>query len=185
MLYRMRLLFVVLLVSFLHPALFHAQQAEWSSYKNKRWGFEIEYPAGWQHDEGVNHAGIATWPTRSNTSGEITSIVVGGRVNQPAWGVNERRIQTLDEMFTGKPEILSKISTPVIASKEIRMFVGVPAIYAKITYKVGRQKWTCRTVDLIAPDGVVYHLEMRSRNNEFSSIDAKFEHVLKSFRLPR
>jgi hypothetical protein len=183
MILRVKTLWFLLILCCLHPSLLSAQKPDWKTYRNDRWGFQVEYPARWQHDEGVNHAGIAMWPDGQRVKGEPTTIEVGGRVNQPAWGKDENRQQTLKEVFSGKPDVLSKTAETKVVSTESTIFAGVPAIFATITYKISGRSWVAKTIDFIADDGVVYHLELRCPQAELSRLDPAFKRIASSFKV--
>lgn len=165
-----------------YSSVLRAQTEGWATYKNDRWGFQIEYPASWEHDEGIDHAGIAVWLGGDRLKDEQPTIEVGGRSNQPSWGNVENREQVLSEVFSGRPDVVMKIGKSEVLSKKKASFADSPAIFATIAYRAGGRAWIAKTIDFISGDDVVYHLELRCRQAQLSKFDSVFQHVTSSFR---
>jgi hypothetical protein len=172
----------VLLCLSLEP-LSSAAAKSWMLYRNTRWRFCVDVPRNWEKSEGVDHAGILIYPSPQSRREELSSIEVGGRINQPS-EKRKGRMQTLDEVFTNHPDVLREVQNLELVKKTSVMIQDNQGIYAQMKYQINKESWVAESITFITPKGVVYLLEMRCRRNQFEAFDQIFRSMaFHSFKL--
>jgi hypothetical protein len=172
---------IVLLVLFAQSA--QPRQAAWTHYRNERWGFCIEYPRNWDHDEGVNKAGIAIFPRQGRAYVRGAQISVGALL---AGGSNGRAL-TVEEGFSEEDNIRREQGEAdlIVVEKHSTTVGDQPAAFRKISYKEASSgiAWVEEVVAFNTKDDVRYAFELKSRPSELARLEPVFNDIIKTFQI--
>ena len=156
---------------------------EWKHYTNRRWNFCINVPSGWSWDEGFNGAGIFSGPPSNGPLDNRSGVEIGARYDQPSQK-SPGHMQTLDEIFSSRPDVIGKIQNVKLVSKRTIVIQNNPAIYARTSYQLNDEAWTAETITFLTTHGIVFLIEMRCRQSQFEPFDRIFRAMaFRSFRL--
>lgn len=156
---------------------------EWKHYTNHRWNFCVDTPRRWSWDEGFDGAGIFAYPPQKARGTDRSGVEIGARYDQPSER-NPRRMQTLDEIFSGRPDVLGGVQNLELAEKKRITFRNSSAIYARMNYQLHGERWVAEDISFLTPQGLVYLLEMRCGRKEFGGFHKVFRRMaFQTFRL--
>src|SRR5215467_1651788 len=140
---------------FIFSAVLCAQSARpgkesWRHYRNQRWGFCISYPQKWDHDEGVNKAGIAIFPPADHQGSEIS-------VGALLIGIVNGHQPTIEEDFAAADNIRRQSgATDLVELDKHTTAVGAhSALFRKISYKeAAGPTWVEESIKFQTHDGL-------------------------------
>ena len=159
----------------------------WKNYRNARWGFCLDYPAGWKASLGTDGSGIGLVPPRG--SGEVR---IGGLPDQPQGldnsattsdELNHAPPMTLEQNFAASLSALREYehaSDIVVLKKRVLKFQGYGALDTTIQYRAGSEgasaTWIERTT-FIDKDQVIFTADLKASPGRFRQLEPMFNEI--------
>jgi hypothetical protein len=168
-----------------------------AKYHNARWGFSVNYPLGWNVNEGFNMAGAKFSPPGSG--GVLAEIGVGALPNQPKaldsdeplTAVDVSNLRTLNDVVREDLKALRDPLTSDSPARDVRViseqkvkFAELLAIRVEISYvRHGRAQFE-EWIEFIK-DTAVYRLDLSCALKSRSEYQPFFKRVADTFRFDR
>ena len=160
-----------------------ATEPVWTTYRNYRWGFCIDYPSNWVgFNEGFNKAGMSV--SHSPERPVIVELGAGALANQPhglkANNIDDNTPMTLEENVNDFLDIFGKKAQVLV--RERTVFAGTPAFHVKVRHTDADGEWISEYIQMLVR-GAVYDVNLRVRPKLYQEYEPVFRRFKSTFRL--